>query len=104
MQHDNGLRHIVLCAFSDDMSEQQGDFLVRAFAALKDVISEIRHFEHGLNTSAEGLNDGYTHCFTLTFETACGRDAYLVAEAHLRFVEQLKPWLAKVLVFDYQPS
>lgn len=104
MNQTDGLRHIVLCAFRDDTPAQQLDLLTREFALLKEYIAQVRHFECGLNSSPEGLNDGFTHCFTLIFDDAAGRDAYLVDPAHLRFVELLKPSLAKVLVVDYAPQ
>ncbi|MET3130006.1 hypothetical protein AAKU55_000247 [Oxalobacteraceae bacterium GrIS 1.11] len=99
-----GLRHIVLCAFRADISEQQRSLLIREFALLKESIAAVRHFECGRNCSPEGLADGFSDCFTLHFDDAAGRDAYLVDPAHLRFVELLKPWLAKVLVVDYAPG
>lgn len=104
MQNQAGLRHLVLCAFNDGISVQQLALLVREFGALKESIAEIRHFEYGVNSSPEGLNDGYTHCFTLIFDGARERDAYLVAAPHLRFVALLQPWLAKALVLDYLPA
>lgn len=104
MMTQAGLRHVVLCAFHEDMPERQGAELVREFAHLKEVIPQVRHFEYGENVSPEGLDDGYTHCFTLIFDSACQRDSYLSDPAHLRFVDLLKPWLAKVLVFDYTPQ
>lgn len=104
MNQTNGLRHIVLCAFRADISSEQHALLVREFAALKDAIAGVRHFEHGINSSPEGLSDGYTDCFTLVMDDAGARDAYLIDPVHLRFVELLKPWLAKVLVVDYLPE
>jgi hypothetical protein len=104
MNQTDGLRHIVLCAFRDDASDQQIALLTREFALLKEHIAHVRHFECGINSSPEGLADGFTHCFTLHFDGAAGRDAYLVDPAHLRFVELLKPSLAKVLVVDYAPT
>jgi hypothetical protein len=95
------LCHIVLCAFRDGAAERELALLTREFALLKDRIAHVRAFEYGVNVSPEGLADGFTHCFTLTFDDAAGRDAYLVDPAHLRFVELLKPALAKVLVVDY---
>ncbi|MFM9433415.1 hypothetical protein ACFDR9_000452 [Janthinobacterium sp. CG_23.3] len=104
MNQTEGLRHIVLCAFRDDATEQQVALLRREFALLKEYIPQVRHFECGVNVSPEGLADGFTDCFTLTFADAAGRDAYLIDPAHLRFVELLKPSLAKVLVVDYAPT
>ena len=58
-------------------------------------------YEWGTNVSPEGLNDGFTHCFTLTFESAEARDGYLVHPAHGRFVDTLGASLARSLVLDY---
>ena len=95
------LRHVVLFAFRDDASFEDVDAIVTGFAALPAAIPGITSYEWGTNVSPEGLNDGFTHCFTLTFEQAEDRDAYLVHPAHRRFVETLKPCLAKSLVLDY---
>ena len=40
----------------------------------------------------------------LSAAIAAARDVYLTHAAHLAFVELLKPWLARVLVFDYLPQ
>lgn len=104
MNDQSGLRHIVLCAFKAETPASQREQLVAGFARLRDSIAQVRAFECGVNRSPEGLDDGYTHCFTLGFDGAAARDAYLVHPAHLSFVEQLKPWLGKVLVFDYEPG
>jgi len=58
-------------------------------------------YEWGTNVSPEGLNDGFTHCFTLTFASAEARDGYLVHPAHSRFVDTLGASLARSLVLDY---
>jgi len=95
------LRHVVLFSFKDDASYDDVDAIVTGFAALPSSIPGITAYEWGTNVSPEGLNDGFTHCFTLTFAQAEDRDAYLVHPAHQRFVEMLKPSLAKSLVLDY---
>ncbi|WP_317205787.1 Dabb family protein [Janthinobacterium sp.] len=104
MNNLSGLRHVVLCAFRADCPAEQRAELLREFALLREKIAAVRHFEHGVNNSPEGLSDGYTDCFTLLFDGTEGRDAYLLDPAHLRFVELLKPWLAKALVVDYLPQ
>ena len=49
----------------------------------------------------EGLNDGYTHGFIMTFDSAASRDAYLPHPVHEDVKERVLPHLARVLVFDF---
>jgi hypothetical protein len=51
--------------------------------------------------SPEGLNDGFTHCFFVTFADKAGLETYLPHAAHQEFVSKLKPQLDKVCVLDY---
>ena len=95
------LRHVVLFAFRDDASYDDVDAIVAGFAALPAAIPGITAYEWGTNVSPESLNDGFTHCFTLTFAQAEDRDAYLAHPAHQRFVAMLKPVVDKSLVLDY---
>ena len=103
MENSAQLRHIVLCAFREEIPAAQLALIAGEFSLLQNKIAEVRHFEFGLNNSPENLNDGYTHCFTLHFKNEKERDVYLVHPAHLDFVDKLTPALAKVLVVDYFP-
>lgn len=95
------LRHVVLFKFKESSSPEQVEKLVKEFRALSKKIPLIADFEYGVNNSPEGLNDGLTHCFLVTFKSEKDRDAYLPHAAHKAFVEQLKPHLEKALVVDY---
>lgn len=95
------LRHVVLFKFKDTSTEQQVQTVVDAFAALPQQIDVIKEFEYGTNNSPEGLDDGLTHCFLVTFDSEKGRDIYLPHPAHKAFVEILRPHLDRVLVVDY---
>ncbi len=95
------LRHIVMFQFKESSTPEQVKGVVDAFVALPSKIDTIKAFEYGPNNSPENLNDGFTHCFTVTFDSEEGRAAYLPHPAHKAFVEVLKPHLEKVLVFDY---
>lgn len=95
------LRHVVLFAFKDTASAEDVDAVVAGFATLPGSIPGIVSYEWGTNVSPEGLNDGFTHCFTLSFAGAEDRDAYLVHPAHERFVATLGKSLARSLVVDY---
>ena len=95
------LRHVVLFAFRNSASADQVHAVVSDFGRLKDAVPGIAAYEWGTNVSPEGLNDGYTHCFTLTFATVEDRDAYLVHAAHQAFVATLGACLERSLVLDY---
>jgi hypothetical protein len=95
------LRHVVLFSFKDEASTEQVNAVTNDFCALKNKIPGIRYLEWGTNVSPEGLNNGFTHCFTLTFDAAEARDAYLVHPAHQQFVSSLGTCLARSLVIDY---
>lgn len=95
------LRHVVLFSFKADASAEQVDAIVTGFGKLPQAVPGVVAYEWGTNVSPEGLNAGFTHCFTLTFKSAEERDAYLVHPAHQAFVEQLGSVIERPLVIDY---
>ena len=95
------LRHVVMFKFKDDASDADVQKVVDAFRALPTKIPQIHAFEFGTDNSPEGLADGFTHCFLVTFKSEADRDVYLPHDAHKAFVEVLKPHLDKVMVIDY---
>ncbi|MFN3761406.1 MAG: Dabb family protein [Algoriphagus aquaeductus] len=98
---DSVLRHVVLFGFKETSSPEDIQKVIDSFKALPSQISEIKDFEWGTNSSPEGLNQGLTHAFTLTFHSDKDRDAYLPHPAHKEFGAVLGPHLAKVTVLDY---
>jgi hypothetical protein len=99
-----GLRHVVLFKFKDSATPENVATVEKAFAALPKNIDVVRGYEWGTNVSPENLNQGYTHCFLLTFDSARDRDAYLVHPAHKEFGKLLGPYLDKVTVVDFEPA
>lgn len=95
------VRHVVLFKFKDGTRAEEVKKITDAFAKLPDQIEEIADFEWGTDISPEGLAQGFTHCFLVTFRTEKDRDAYLPHPAHKAFVDLLKPHLDKALVVDY---
>ena len=95
------LRHIVLFKFKDTSSQAGIKSVEKAFLALPSKIKEIKSLEWGLNSSPEHINQGYTHCFYVTFASDADRDTYLKHPVHMAFGKVLGPYLDKVLVFDY---
>lgn len=95
------LRHVVLFKFKDEVTKEQVQEVVDAFAALPSKIPTITGFEWGTDVSVEGKAEGFTHAFVVTFATAKDRDDYIPHAAHGEFVKLVGPRLDKVLVFDF---
>ena len=95
------LRHVVMFGFKAAAGEAQVDELIARFRALESLVPDIDAFEWGANNSPEGLNQGHTHAFTLTFPSEAARDAYLPHPHHKAFVEWAGPFIEKALVVDY---
>lgn len=95
------VRHVVLFQFKDGTSPEDVKKIEAAFRALPSKIPQIVGFEWGTNNSPEKKDEGFTHCFFLTFKDVKDRDAYLPHPAHKAFGSVLRPHLKKVLVIDY---
>ena len=95
------LRHVVLFKFKETATPANIKMVEEAFGKLPSQIKLIRAYEWGINNSPEKLNEGLTHCFTVTFATAKDRDDYLVYPEHKEFVKVLGPYLDKAVVVDY---
>jgi hypothetical protein len=98
---DSVLRHVVYFSFKETSSPEDIQGVVDAFRNLQNEIPNIESFEWGINSSPEGLNQGLTHAFTLTFYSYAARDEYLPHPAHKAFGALLGPHLEKVTVLDY---
>jgi len=95
------VRHVVLFKFKEGTTAQQQKLVEDGFRALPKQIPGVVDFEWGTNISPENLDQGFTHCFLVTFNNAKDRDAYLPHSAHRAFVKVLKPYLDKALVIDF---
>ena len=102
MTDSTGLyRHVVVFKFKETATQAQIDEIVKAFGKLQDDIPEIIAYEHGANVSPEGLDQGFTHVFLVTFKDKAGLEVYLPHPAHKAFVEKLGSVLDKPFVVDY---
>ncbi len=95
------LRHVVLFKFKEGTKPEDIKKVEDAFRALPSQISVVKAFEWGTNNSPENLNQGFTHCFFVSFSSEKDRAVYLQHPAHKAFVAVLTPYLDKVLVIDY---
>ena len=100
-ESDKVLRHAVFFKFKDDASATDVEKVVKAFDALPKKIDSIKDYQAGKNISPLGFDDGFTHCFLLTFKDDAGREKYLPHPDHKAFGATLGPHLDKVFVVDY---
>ena len=100
------VRHVVVFRFTPEATDTAIAEITHAFRNLEDRIPGIIGFEDGVNNSPEGLNDGFTHVFTLTFESIAARDAYLPHPEHAAFGALLDSLgvVDEVFVVDYIPT
>ncbi len=98
---DKVLRHAVFFAFKDSSSKEDVQKIVSAFEGLPSKIDSITDFQWGTNNSPEGLADGFTHAFVLTFADEAGRAKYLPHPEHAAFGASLRPHMKEVFVIDY---
>ena len=95
------LRHVVLFRYKPDATAERIRQVEQSFRGLTESIPGIVGFECGTDNSPEGLAQGFTHAYVVTFSSEAARDVYLPHPAHQQFVEQVKPLLAGVLVVDF---
>ncbi len=95
------LRHVVLFRYKPEATEEEITGITKAFSTLRDKIPGIDSFEWGLNISPEGLDQGFTHCYMLSFRSEADRDAYLPHPEHKAFGQLLGSLLDGVFVVDY---
>jgi hypothetical protein len=95
------LRHVVLFKFKDSSSPAAIKKVAETFVGLYGKVPEVKSVEWGINNSPENLNQGFTHCFTLSFSSEKDLAAYQVHPAHKEFQRVLQPHMEKVFVVDY---
>lgn len=95
------LRHAVFFSFKESASESDIKSVVDAFSALENDVPSVIGFETGVNNSPEGLDDGFTHCFLVTFADLKGLQAYLPHPGHTGLVQHATPFTANLFVMDY---
>ena len=101
----NVYRHVVLCKFYDNTGNDRVEAIEAAFRTLCAELPFVRDFEWGRNSSPENLNEGYTHCFIVTFANEKDRDTYLPHPAHQAFCKNhLDENLEKVCVVDFRSN
>jgi hypothetical protein len=96
------VRHFGMFTFKEGVTDET---IEKCFSAMKDMIGRIDgllDMEYGPYKSDEGLDDGYTHGFIMTFDTFESRDAYLPHPIHEDVKEIVVPNLERFVVFDFE--
>ncbi|MFM9073591.1 MAG: Dabb family protein [Cyanobium sp.] len=96
--------HLVLFRFRPEVSQQEIRLLFEELRGLASQVDGICGFRGGAYSSPEGLNQGFSHGFVMTFQSPAARDAYLPHPAHQLVVEKILPMLegglSGVVAFD----
>jgi hypothetical protein len=96
------VKHIGLVKFKEGTSEEQINNLFEQLLDLSESVAGIEDYVSGPNTSPEGLNEGLTHGFVMTFTDAAARDAYLSHPDHERVKVTFLPLIEKIVILDFE--
>jgi hypothetical protein len=96
------VKHIALIKFKEGTSQDQVAQLFQEVMDMTENIPSIEDYVSGENSSPEGLNQGFTHGFIMTFADAAARDAYLPHPEHERIKGLLLPHTDSIIVFDFE--
>lgn len=95
------VKHYGVFQFKSNVNAQQ---IQECFACMHSMVGKIPgllDMIHGPYDSCEGLNDGFTHGFIMTFDSPKSRDEYLPHPVHEQAKEIVVPCLERVIVFDF---
>jgi hypothetical protein len=96
------MKHVVLLRFNEHTTPSQVDGFFLDLKKLGEVIPGIVDFAGGPYSSWEGLNQGYSHGFVMTFESAAARDAYLPHPEHEKVKDAIIPHVESIVAFDFE--
>ena len=96
------VKHIALFKFKEGISSEQIDKLFEELMDVSENIEGVEDYVSGANISPEGLNQGFTHGFVMTFKDVAARDAYLPNAEHERLKATLQPHVESMAVVDFE--
>jgi hypothetical protein len=99
------VKHVVVLKLKRTTSEQKVREIFAALDGLRGRIPGLLDFSGGPYTSEEGLHQGFTHGFVMTFADVQSRDAYLPHPEHEKVKQMIIPeldgGLDGVIAFDW---
>ena len=96
------VKHIALIKFKAGTTESKIEALMGEIKKLRKLIPGLVDYIGGTYSSPEGMNQGFTHGFIMTFKDAAARDAYLPHSEHERVKALVLPYVESVVVFDFE--
>ncbi|SPJ79148.1 uncharacterized protein FTOL_07539 [Fusarium torulosum] len=104
------ITHTVLFQFKEDVSNDAIKEICDHFISLKTQCVHptsnkpyIQSLQGGKDNSPEGMQNGLTHGFVSTFNSAEDRDYYVKTDpAHQAFIAKVKDLLEKAVVVDFE--
>jgi len=96
------VKHVALAKFKEGTSQEQIDNLLEELLDMTETVPGIEDYVSGANNSPEGLDQGYTHGFVMTFENAAARDAYLAHPEQQRVKGLITPHLESLIALDFE--
>lgn len=96
------VKHFGIFKFNPGVTDAQIEHCFSELSGMVGKIPGLLDMIHGPYKSDEGLNDGFTHGFIMTFDSAESRDAYLPHPIHEEVKNLVLPHLERVIVFDFE--
>jgi quinol monooxygenase YgiN len=96
------VKHAVFVKFKETTTPEQIEQVFSDLLDLSEAIEGVEDYVAGPNNSPQGLSQGYTHGFIMTFTDAAARDAYLPHPEHKAFEEKALPLVESVAVVDFE--
>lgn len=96
------VKHIALFKFRPEVTSAEIKTLFDDILDMTEEIAGLEDYVAGENNSSEGLNQGYTHAFVMTFTDVAARDAYLAHAAHDRVKFKIITLIETGAVVDFE--
>ncbi len=98
----SAIQHMVLLKFKPEVNDDSVEDVFSIIAELKQLIPGISYYAGGPYSSPEGFNQGFTHGFLMTFDSAAARDAYLPHPEHERVKAAILELVDDAIAFDFE--
>ncbi len=96
------VKHIALIKFKADTSEENIERVFSELLDLSENVPGIEDYVSGPNCSPQGMSQGLTHGFVMTFTDTAARDGYLAHPEHDKFVAFANSLVEQVIVVDFE--